>query len=87
MLSPADAVEIVLVALEDVGSAGAGAGCDTDEDGEADGGIVADRCGADESLSEADLEGPRSAATCAERVTKDLYWYFASWMSAIRKQG
>ena len=87
MLSAADAAEIVFVALEDVGSAGAGAGCDTDEDGEADGGIVADRCGVDESLSEADLEGPRSAATCAERVTKDLYWYFASRMSATRRWG
>ena len=51
---------------------------------EADGGMVAERCGAGDSLLDADLEGPRRAATCAEcadcaeRPTKDLYWYLAS---------
>ena len=56
-------------------------GFEMDDDDGADGGMVAERCGAaGESLVDADLEGPSRAATwaeCAEREIKDLYWYLA----------
>ncbi len=75
----ADATEFALAVLEDAVSAGAIVGFEIDDDeDEAEGGMVVERCGAAaESLLDADLEGPSRAATCAERVTKDLYWYLA----------
>ena len=61
-------------------SAGAAGGFEMDDDNDdADSGMVTERCGAAvESLLDADREGPSKAATCADRVTKDLYWYLAS---------
>lgn len=73
----------MLAVLEDAVSAGAIVGFEKEDEEEAAGGIVAERCGAaGESRVDADLDGPSRAATCAEcaeRVTtKDLYWYLAS---------
>ena len=64
---------------EVVGREGVGATWDDELGDELIAGIVAERVGAvDERRLDADLEGPNSAATCAERETNFLYSYLST---------